>query len=53
MTRLNKVLIQGRFGAEPEISMVEGGRRMARFRVAVDYRVQGRYRAMAGAGGPG
>ena len=33
---MNKVLIQGRFGGEPEISNLEGGRRMASFRVAVD-----------------
>ena len=36
MTRLNKVLIQGRLGAEPEISDVDGGSRLARLRVALD-----------------
>ena len=36
MTRLNKVLIQGRFGGEPEIKHLDNERRVAYFSVAVD-----------------
>ena len=36
MTKLNKVLIQGHFGAEPEITKLDEDRRVAKFRVAVD-----------------
>ncbi len=36
MTRLNKVLLQGRLGGEPEIRHLEGDKMMATFNMAVD-----------------